>query len=204
MLCWRRRKATLKVPLGDTSGSTPVTCGIPVATVTFRLFQFTLHMRGEAGHQNAERPAESDGQLSTRPATSSLNLVNNATKPSPCYQLKQARTAHKMPKEKNNIATLRESHETITSQNESKHGAQPSQRVGKPLHKELHPMTNWVYDVFLWTFSILVDLFFREVHPRGSWKIPRRGPIIFVAAPHANQVSYPHAHANQLFPTIGE
>lgn len=49
-------------------------------------------------------------------------------------------------------------------------------------------MTNWVYDVFLWTFSILVDLFFREVHPRGSWKIPRRGPIIFVAAPHANQV----------------
>ena len=51
-------------------------------------------------------------------------------------------------------------------------------------------MSNWVYDVFLWTFSILVDLFFREVHPRGSWKVPRRGPVIFVAAPHANQV-YP-------------
>lgn len=55
-------------------------------------------------------------------------------------------------------------------------------------HNEEPPMTNWVYDVFLWTFSILVDLFFREVHPRGSWKIPRRGPVIFVAAPHANQV----------------
>ena len=55
-------------------------------------------------------------------------------------------------------------------------------------HKEQNPMTNWVYDVFLWTFSILVDLFFREVHPRGSWKVPRRGPLIFVAAPHANQV----------------
>ncbi|KAG4442665.1 hypothetical protein IFR05_001850 [Cadophora sp. M221] len=54
-------------------------------------------------------------------------------------------------------------------------------------HKERNPMTNWVYDVFLWTFSILVDLFFREVHPRGSWKVPRRGPVIFVAAPHANQ-----------------
>ncbi|KAJ5042953.1 uncharacterized protein L3040_004343 [Drepanopeziza brunnea f. sp. 'multigermtubi'] len=54
-------------------------------------------------------------------------------------------------------------------------------------HKEQNPMTNWVYDVFLWTFSILVDLFFREVHPRGSWKVPRRGPLIFVAAPHANQ-----------------
>jgi glycerol-3-phosphate O-acyltransferase/dihydroxyacetone phosphate acyltransferase len=65
---------------------------------------------------------------------------------------------------------------------------QPHERVGKPLHKEMHPMTNWVYDVFLWTMSILVDLFFREVHPRGAWKIPRRGPVIFVAAPHANQV----------------
>jgi len=48
---------------------------------------------------------------------------------------------------------------------------------------------NWTYDVMLWTLSILIDLFFRVVHPRGSWKIPRTGPVIFVAAPHANQVS---------------
>jgi glycerol-3-phosphate O-acyltransferase/dihydroxyacetone phosphate acyltransferase len=56
-------------------------------------------------------------------------------------------------------------------------------------YKEANPMTNWVYDIFLWTFSILVDLFFREVHPRGAWKVPKKGPLIFVAAPHANQVS---------------
>ncbi|KAL8816377.1 MAG: hypothetical protein Q9223_004606 [Gallowayella weberi] len=56
-----------------------------------------------------------------------------------------------------------------------------------PRRKDAFPMIDWVYDLWLWTFSILVDLFFREVHPRGSWKIPRRGPIIFVAAPHANQ-----------------
>ncbi|KAL8825027.1 MAG: hypothetical protein Q9170_007958 [Blastenia crenularia] len=49
------------------------------------------------------------------------------------------------------------------------------------------PMVHWVYDLMLWLFTILVDLFFREVHPRGSWRIPRSGPIIFVAAPHANQ-----------------
>ncbi|ESZ94690.1 hypothetical protein SBOR_4941 [Sclerotinia borealis F-4128] len=61
------------------------------------------------------------------------------------------------------------------------------QQVHEHKHKEQFPMTNWIYDVFLWTFSILVDLFFREVHPRGSWKVPRRGPVIFVAAPHANQ-----------------
>jgi len=50
-------------------------------------------------------------------------------------------------------------------------------------------MVNWKYDVFLWTMSVLVDLFFREVHPRGSWKVPRNGPVLFVVAPHVNQVS---------------
>lgn len=60
----------------------------------------------------------------------------------------------------------------------------------KTKHKEQNPMTNWIYDILLWTLSVLVDLFFREVHPRGSWKVPRRGPLIFVAAPHANQVCY--------------
>ncbi|KAF7511841.1 hypothetical protein GJ744_003572 [Endocarpon pusillum] len=45
----------------------------------------------------------------------------------------------------------------------------------------------WVYDTALWLLSILVDLFFREVHPRGAWRVPRKGPIIVVAAPHANQ-----------------
>lgn len=49
-------------------------------------------------------------------------------------------------------------------------------------------MSSFTYDIMLWTFSILIDLFFREVHPRGAWKVPRRGPILFVAAPHANQV----------------
>lgn len=49
-------------------------------------------------------------------------------------------------------------------------------------------MVPWAYDLVLWIFSILMDLFFREVHPRGAWKVPRRGPVIFVAAPHANQV----------------
>ncbi|TGZ85192.1 hypothetical protein EX30DRAFT_326178 [Ascodesmis nigricans] len=53
--------------------------------------------------------------------------------------------------------------------------------------KQFPPMIPWLYDLMLWLFSVLVDLFFREVHPRGSFRIPRRGPIIFVAAPHANQ-----------------
>ncbi|KAI1078037.1 hypothetical protein F5B20DRAFT_548940 [Whalleya microplaca] len=56
-----------------------------------------------------------------------------------------------------------------------------------PKGKELYPMSEWKYDAFLHTFSVLVDLFFREVHPRGAWRVPRTGPVLFVAAPHANQ-----------------
>lgn len=66
-------------------------------------------------------------------------------------------------------------------------------------------MVNWVYDLILWTLSILLELFFREVHPRGSWKVPRAGPVIFVVAPHANQVSRRewtvdpwYSHANDI------
>ncbi|KAI7904725.1 uncharacterized protein BX663DRAFT_530203 [Cokeromyces recurvatus] len=43
------------------------------------------------------------------------------------------------------------------------------------------------YDVALWIFNIMIDIFFREVKTRGSYKIPKEGPVIFVAAPHANQ-----------------
>ncbi|KAF2465509.1 CTR1 suppressor protein [Lindgomyces ingoldianus] len=53
--------------------------------------------------------------------------------------------------------------------------------------KKIGYMNNYVYDAFLWVFSILVDLFFREVHPRSSWKVPKHGPVLFVCAPHANQ-----------------
>lgn len=61
-----------------------------------------------------------------------------------------------------------------------------------PKQPYIPPLIGWLYDLILWTFSVLIDLFFREVHPRGSWKIPRRGPMIIVAAPHANQVSSAH------------
>lgn len=56
----------------------------------------------------------------------------------------------------------------------------------------------WLYDFVLWAMSVLVDLFFREVHPRGAWKVPRQGPIILVAAPHANQVCSSSAASGAL------
>lgn len=48
-------------------------------------------------------------------------------------------------------------------------------------------LDDFVYDIMLWISNVVVDLFFREVHPRASYRIPRRSPVIFVAAPHANQ-----------------
>lgn len=46
---------------------------------------------------------------------------------------------------------------------------------------------NVVYDFVLWVWVVIIDLFFREIHPRSTWRIPKKGPILFVAAPHANQ-----------------
>ena len=66
--------------------------------------------------------------------------------------------------------------------------APPGDSKVRQAAKELYPMSNWKYDVFLHTFSVLIDLFFREVHPRGAWRVPRTGPVLFIAAPHANQV----------------
>jgi hypothetical protein len=44
------------------------------------------------------------------------------------------------------------------------------------------------YDVALLLFRGITKVFFREVRPRGSFNIPRDGPVIFVGAPHSNQV----------------
>ncbi|KAK6455757.1 glycerol-3-phosphate O-acyltransferase [Scheffersomyces xylosifermentans] len=45
----------------------------------------------------------------------------------------------------------------------------------------------WMYDMLLWLFSVIFDCFFREIRPRGAFRLPRSGPVIFVGAPHANQ-----------------
>lgn len=55
-----------------------------------------------------------------------------------------------------------------------------------------------VYDVILWVFSIIFDCFFREIRPRGAFRIPKLGPVIFVGAPHANQFVDPLVLLNQI------
>ncbi|KAI8881524.1 hypothetical protein K501DRAFT_324464 [Backusella circina FSU 941] len=48
-------------------------------------------------------------------------------------------------------------------------------------------LQTFTYDLALWLFNLMLNIFFREVRPRGAHKIPKDGPVIFVAAPHANQ-----------------
>ena len=50
-----------------------------------------------------------------------------------------------------------------------------------------HRLVPWMYDTILTIFSLALTIFFREIYPRGAYKIPRHGPVIIVAAPHANQ-----------------
>lgn len=55
-----------------------------------------------------------------------------------------------------------------------------------------------VYDFFMWMFSVIFDCFFREIRPRGAFRLPKKGAVIFVAAPHANQFVDPIILMNQV------
>lgn len=47
---------------------------------------------------------------------------------------------------------------------------------------------NLTYDTALMFWRIITQIFFREIRPRGAFNIPKEGPVIFVGAPHHNQV----------------
>ncbi|CDO93309.1 unnamed protein product [Kluyveromyces dobzhanskii CBS 2104] len=61
-----------------------------------------------------------------------------------------------------------------------------------------------VYDMFLWLFTKIFDCFFREIRTRGGYKVPTQGPIIFVAAPHANQFVDPVILMGQVQKTVNK
>jgi len=48
-------------------------------------------------------------------------------------------------------------------------------------------LRNLLYDIIIYFFNIVINIFFRDVQTRGQHYIPKSGPVIFVAAPHANQ-----------------
>ena len=48
-------------------------------------------------------------------------------------------------------------------------------------------LTSHLYDFCLWILARCLNIFFREIYPRGAWRIPENTPVLIVAAPHANQ-----------------
>ncbi|SCU84613.1 LAFA_0D10946g1_1 [Lachancea sp. 'fantastica'] len=65
--------------------------------------------------------------------------------------------------------------------------AAPDDDIEQYVYEEPPTYRKIIYDVFLWLLSNIFDCFFREVRSRGRYKVPTQGPVIFVAAPHANQ-----------------
>lgn len=43
------------------------------------------------------------------------------------------------------------------------------------------------YDFVIGFFDLVIKTFFREVRTRGGFNIPKKGPVVFVCAPHHNQ-----------------
>ncbi|KAM9895614.1 hypothetical protein OXX69_010938 [Metschnikowia pulcherrima] len=79
--------------------------------------------------------------------------------------------------------------------------------IGLPRTKKTVPLSPykpfrqyqlWLYDFVSWMFAVIFDCFFREIRPRGAFRIPKSGPVIFVAAPHANQFVDPIILSNQV------
>ncbi|KAK4689722.1 hypothetical protein P7C73_g377, partial [Tremellales sp. Uapishka_1] len=44
-----------------------------------------------------------------------------------------------------------------------------------------------LYDIVLLFWRVVINIFFREIRPRGAFNIPRDGPVLFIAGPHSNQ-----------------
>ncbi|KAK7203695.1 hypothetical protein BZA70DRAFT_307438 [Myxozyma melibiosi] len=59
------------------------------------------------------------------------------------------------------------------------------------------------YDLIVGILSVTFDLFFREIKSRGAFNIPTEGPLVFVAAPHANQFIDPLLLMRQILSHSG-
>ncbi|KAK9470731.1 uncharacterized protein V1510DRAFT_431893 [Dipodascopsis tothii] len=84
---------------------------------------------------------------------------------------------------------MAETEQTVSldaSRSPSPNGRGPGGEADMSIDRE-QSLQSYIYDTVIWALAVVFDLFFREIRPRGAFRIPRHGPVIFVAAPHANQ-----------------
>lgn len=60
-----------------------------------------------------------------------------------------------------------------------------------------------LYDVVLLFWRIVINIFFREIRPRGSYNIPKDGAVILVIAPHHNQFLDPLLVSTEVRKEVG-
>ncbi|KZS89886.1 glycerol-3-phosphate O-acyltransferase [Sistotremastrum niveocremeum HHB9708] len=60
-------------------------------------------------------------------------------------------------------------------------------------------MQESVYDIMLMFWRVIINIFFREIRPRGAYNLPRQGALILVAAPHHNQFLDPLLLMSETF-----
>lgn len=56
--------------------------------------------------------------------------------------------------------------------------------------KSIPLSSDLTYETSLVFWRMVTSIFFREIRPRGAFHIPKEGPVIFVGAPHHNQVRF--------------
>ncbi|KAH9048128.1 glycerol-3-phosphate O-acyltransferase [Lactarius hengduanensis] len=78
----------------------------------------------------------------------------------------------------------------------------PSNSEGLSLMERFYA-SSFSYQTFLVVWATAIHTFFREIRPRGTFNIPRDGPVIFVAAPHHNQFLDPVLLANEVYRETG-
>lgn len=59
-----------------------------------------------------------------------------------------------------------------------------------------------ITEIALVLWHMITRVFFREIRLRGAFNIPRDGPVIFVGAPHSNQVSMVHHYTTSVELTL--
>ncbi|KAK6873884.1 Glycerol-3-phosphate O-acyltransferase 2 [Candida tropicalis] len=79
-----------------------------------------------------------------------------------------------------------------TSESKKMKSDSPNSHHRQPIQKTIWYYLSVIFHIFaydsvLFFFNCIINTFFRDIKTRGGFEIPKKGPVIFVIAPHHNQ-----------------